>query len=230
MDRHADRPRLVGERPCDGLADPPGCVGRELEAPPPVELLDGADEPQGAFLDQVEERQALIPVVLRDRDDEAQVGLDHALLREHVAGLDLLRKLDLLRGGQQLVPPGLAEKELQRVGRRLDRSGGGRRWGGGLFLLPLGLLGEELDAPPVELHVHCFELEDVELERLEELLELSLANVAACFACFEQRRELLRRKDGFDLDCAQRLKLPLIGVPLANRVPASRVERNTPGL
>ena len=120
---HADRPRLVGERACDRLADPPRRVRRELEAATPVELLDGTDEPERALLDEVEERQALVAVVLRDRDDETEIRLDHALLRLHVAALDALGELHLLRGGQELMPAGLAEEELQGVGRRLDRSG-----------------------------------------------------------------------------------------------------------
>src|SRR5918994_1591477 len=49
-----------------------------------------ADEAERALLDEVEEREALVAVVLRDRDHEAQVGLDHALLRDHVAPLDAL--------------------------------------------------------------------------------------------------------------------------------------------
>ena len=64
---------------------------------------------------------------------------------------------------------------------------------GGRFLFLLGLLGEELDAPAVELHVQRVDLEHVELERLEDLLELRLAYLAARLAGFEQRRELLRR-------------------------------------
>ena len=97
VDRHPDRARLVGERAGDRLADPPGRVGRELVAAAPVELLDGADQAERALLDQVEERQALVAVVLGDRDDEAEVRLDHPLLRLRVAALDLLRELDLLR-------------------------------------------------------------------------------------------------------------------------------------
>ena len=65
---HPDRARLVGERPRDRLADPPGRIGRELEAAAPVELLDSPDQPERALLDQVEEREPLVAVVLRDRD------------------------------------------------------------------------------------------------------------------------------------------------------------------
>src|SRR6266487_4621936 len=53
VDRHSDRPSLVGERAGDRLTNPPGRVGRELVAAAPVELLDGADEAEGAFLDQI---------------------------------------------------------------------------------------------------------------------------------------------------------------------------------
>src|SRR5207302_10380654 len=53
VDGDADRPRLVGEGPGDRLADPPGGVGAELVAFAPVELLDGADQPEVAFLDPV---------------------------------------------------------------------------------------------------------------------------------------------------------------------------------
>ena len=61
--------------------------------------------------------QAVTLVLLRDRDDEAEVRVDHPVLRPLVAALDLLRELDLLGGGQQRVAPGLVEEELERVGR-----------------------------------------------------------------------------------------------------------------
>ena len=73
MHGNADRARLVGQRAGDRLADPPGGVGGELEALAVVELLRGADEPERALLDQVEEWEALVAVVLGDRDDQAQV-------------------------------------------------------------------------------------------------------------------------------------------------------------
>ncbi len=119
--RHPDRARLVGERAGDRLADPPGRVGRELEALAVVELLGRADEADRPLLDQVEERQPLVAVALRDRDDEAQVRLDHLLLRAMVAALDPLGELDLLRGGQQVDPADVLEEELERVGRDLLR-------------------------------------------------------------------------------------------------------------
>ena len=117
--RDADRARLVGERAGDRLADPPGRVGRELEALAVVELLRGAHEAERALLDEVEERQALVAVVLRDRDDEAQVGLDHLLLGVEVAALDALGEVDLLLGGQQADLADVLEEQLQRVGRHV---------------------------------------------------------------------------------------------------------------
>ena len=113
-----DRARLVREPALDRLADPEGRVGRELVALAPVELLGRADQAEDALLDQVEQRQLLALVLLRDRDDEPQVRVDHALLRLEVALLDPLGELDLLVGGQQRVAADLVEEELERVGRR----------------------------------------------------------------------------------------------------------------
>ena len=123
VDRHADRAALVGERARDRLADPPRRVGRELEALAVVELLGGADEADRALLDQVEEGQALVAVALRDRDDEAQVRLDHLLLRAVVAALDALGELDLLRSGQQADLADVLEEELERVAGDLEGEG-----------------------------------------------------------------------------------------------------------
>src|SRR6185312_6178076 len=108
----------------------------------PVELLDGPDQAERSFLDQVEEGEALVSVVLRDRDDEAQVRLDHVGLGTEVAALDALRELHLLRCSEQ------------RVGRRLVRN---REWGRRRLLLLLFLLLEllrrvrDLDSTALEL-------------------------------------------------------------------------------
>ena len=124
-----------------------------------VELLDRPDEADRPLLDQVEQRQALVAVVLGDRDDEAQVGGDHPLLGLLVAPLDPLGQLDLLLGAQQWEPADVLEQELERVGaRRRDPAGrpaaarprdGGRRrrlrvpgLGLGLRLVEVVELGE----------------------------------------------------------------------------------------
>src|SRR5688572_12699023 len=113
--RYADRARLPRHRALNGLADPPGRVCRELEALAVVELLHCTVEADDAVLDQVAERHAAAAVALRDRDDETQVRVDHALLRRGVAALDALGQHDLLRGREQAVPAHLGEEELQRV-------------------------------------------------------------------------------------------------------------------
>src|SRR5207248_6820159 len=99
--RNADRARLVRDATLHRLADPPRRVSRELEALAPVELLGGADQADDSLLDQVEERQAVALVLLRDRDDEAQVRVDEQVLGLLVTALDRLRELDLLCRGQQ---------------------------------------------------------------------------------------------------------------------------------
>ena len=76
VDGDAHRPRLVGDGAGDGLADPPGGVGGELEALGVVELLDRPHQAEVALLDEVEELHAAADVALGDRHDQAKVGLD----------------------------------------------------------------------------------------------------------------------------------------------------------
>src|SRR5215467_6521041 len=85
VDGDADRARVIRDRALHRLPDPPGRVRRELEPAAPVELLDRAVQPERPLLDQVEERNAESAVPLRDRDDEAQVRLDHVALGRYVA-------------------------------------------------------------------------------------------------------------------------------------------------
>ena len=118
--RDADRARLVGDRSRHRLPDPPGRVGGELVALAVVELLDCADEAERALLDEVEEREAAAEVALGDRDDEAQVGLDHRLLGAHVAALDALGEHDFLLGREQGDAADRAQVEAQGVERGLD--------------------------------------------------------------------------------------------------------------
>src|SRR5690606_24961914 len=126
----------------DRLADPPRGVGGELEALAPVELLDGVHEPEVALLDEVEERKARRLVLLGDRDDQSQVGLDEralgllALARRAaqlalasggevlvalqlatggVAGLDGLRQANLVVLGQQRVLADVGEVQPDEI-------------------------------------------------------------------------------------------------------------------
>jgi hypothetical protein len=110
VDRDPDRARVLLDGALHRLPDPPGGVGRELEPPPVVELLDRADQPQDPLLDQVEEGKAEPPVALRVRDHEPDVRLDHPALRLLVAALDPAGKLHLLGGGQQAMLRDVAEE------------------------------------------------------------------------------------------------------------------------
>src|SRR3954451_2770296 len=136
----ADRARLVGQGAGDRLADPPGRVGRELEALAVVELLRRADETEGPLLDEVQERQALVAVVLGDRDDQAQVRLDHLLLGVEVATLDALGEIDLLLRREQTDLADVLQEELKGVGGHV-RAQVQR----GLRLAPTALVGRALD-------------------------------------------------------------------------------------
>src|SRR5215469_4637285 len=46
VDRHSDSARLIGDGARDGLANPPGSVGRELVTAAPVELVSAFHEPE----------------------------------------------------------------------------------------------------------------------------------------------------------------------------------------
>jgi hypothetical protein len=166
----------------DRLPDPPGGVGGELEAFAVVELLGSSNEPDRPLLDEVEEGQALVSVVLCDRDDQAKVRLDHLLLGAVVAALDPLRELDLLRSGQERHLADVLEEELERVGRDL---GCVRLRRGGLVLLRLGL--DDLDVELVELLVELVDLNRVQLQFVERERDLLLCQEAGLLSLADER-------------------------------------------
>jgi hypothetical protein len=89
------------------LANPPRCVRRELEALPPIELLDSPDEAQIAFLDQVEQVKPPARVPLGNGDDQAKVAPDELLLgviglSDEPDQLDAAILIDVRPGGQFL--------------------------------------------------------------------------------------------------------------------------------
>ena len=72
--RDTDRAGLVRDRPGDRLTDPPGRVGRELEATAVFVLVHCPHQARVALLDEIQEAQAAVAVFLGDRHDQSQVG------------------------------------------------------------------------------------------------------------------------------------------------------------
>src|SRR5688500_104634 len=91
---------------------------------------------------------------------------------------------------------GLAQEELQRVGRRLLRRDGGDD---GRRLLGLGLL-DELDPAPVELAVERVLLERVELVRLDDLAQLGRLQRPGLLRRVQQLLELVVAEEVVDVD------------------------------
>src|SRR5690606_29503557 len=90
MNGDTDRARLIRDRARDRLTDPPRRIRRELVAASVLELVDRLHQADVALLDQIQELEAAVRVLLRDRDHETQVRLDHLLLR--AAGLRLAER------------------------------------------------------------------------------------------------------------------------------------------
>ena len=193
VDRYADRAGVVGDGALHRLPDPPGGVRGELVAAPPVELLDCAVQTERPLLDQIQERHTEPPVALRDRHDQAEVGLDHAPLRRRVAALDRLGEVDLFRGGQQLVTSDVGEEELQAVGGAADGSrvvGRGRR--GRRLCLVGGLAHLEPDRLELTRQLLDLLLPEVVLER--ECLELCRLDEPALLGALDQQARLIALK------------------------------------
>jgi hypothetical protein len=121
MDGLADDVLLVGERAGDCLTYPPRRVGGELEALGMVEFLDRPHQAEIAFLDEVEEAQALGFVLLGDGDDQPQVGGRQLLpggflfIVPVLLARDDLGEMDLLIRSQQRDPSDLPEVDLDGV-------------------------------------------------------------------------------------------------------------------
>ncbi len=73
-----DRAGLVHDCPFDGLTNPPGCVSRETEPTLWVKLLNGADQPQVTFFNQIQQSQTTIAVTTGNLHDQTQVTFNHA--------------------------------------------------------------------------------------------------------------------------------------------------------
>ncbi len=80
---------MIGDRAADRLADPPRGIGAELEAFGVIEFLHSAQQPDVAFLDQIEEVDAAAHIPFGDADDQAQIGACELLDRRFGLGFDL---------------------------------------------------------------------------------------------------------------------------------------------
>src|SRR5215218_1749514 len=199
VDRDADRAGLVGQGTRDRLADPPRGVGRELEALAVIELLRRAYQTECALLDEVEERESLVPVVLGDGDDEPQVGLDHLLLGVEVAALDPASEVDLFLGGEEPDLADVLQEQLKGVGghvrleidRRL-RLAATALVGGALLLRGEGGVDllDQLDLGPLEESVQLLDVRFVQVDLLHRRGDLGKGQDAHLLALEDQTLHL----------------------------------------
>ena len=80
VNRDADGPGLVGDGPGDGLTNPPGSVGGELETLGAVKFFHCLDEAQVSLLDQIQKQHPPAHVTLGDGYHQTEVGLRQLLL------------------------------------------------------------------------------------------------------------------------------------------------------
>ena len=124
-------------------------------------------------------------VALRDRDDQAQVRVDHLILRLEIPALDPLGELDLLLLRQQRVAPDLLHEELQRVGRRHGEVAVDV---GGLRLT--AAVVAQLDPAAFDLLVEVLDLLLAQLECLDERVDLRVLEALELLTTFEEGLQL----------------------------------------
>ncbi|MNQ92787.1 hypothetical protein D3C85_1082220 [compost metagenome] len=98
MDRQPDGPGLIHDCAFDGLANPPGRVGREAETAFRIELLHRPDQAEVALFDQVQQRQPTIDVASGDFHHQSQVAFNHAFAPGRIATLRQARKMNFFFG------------------------------------------------------------------------------------------------------------------------------------
>ena len=96
-----DRPRLVGDRAGDGLTDPPGGVGTELESLLVIVLFHRLQQAQVSLLDQIQELHAPAHIALGNADHQTEICFREALSRLLIALVHAAGILNLLLGGKQ---------------------------------------------------------------------------------------------------------------------------------
>src|SRR2546429_96195 len=74
VNRNADSAGLVSNRASDGLTNPPGGVSGEFISAAPIELVGSLHQAEIAFLNEIEELQAMMGIFFGNGDHEAKVG------------------------------------------------------------------------------------------------------------------------------------------------------------
>ena len=78
--RNADRSGLIGDSPCNCLADRPGSISRKLVSPLILKLVYSLHKADIAFLDEIQKLQSTIGIFFRNADNQPQIGLDEGFL------------------------------------------------------------------------------------------------------------------------------------------------------
>ena len=117
VDRNTDGARLVCECTGDGLTDPPRCVGRELVALCPIELIDSAEESEVSLLNEIEECEVwrASHILLCDGHHEAEIGTGKKILCLGITRNNTLCQLTLITCGQERILSDLAEVHLRGI-------------------------------------------------------------------------------------------------------------------
>ena len=104
---------LLGQRLQDRLADPPDGVGDELDVPALVELVGRPDQAEVALVDQVGERDALVLVLLGDRNDEAEIAADQRVEGFFIALANALREANLVGLGDERIARDVPQVDVE---------------------------------------------------------------------------------------------------------------------
>jgi len=196
--RNADGAGLIRERARDGLPDPPGGVGGELETAAVIEFLDRLEQAEVPLLNEVQKREVrrAADVALGDRNHQAQIRLGEFFPRLLVALFDPARKLLFLIPGNERDATDFPKIHLHRIARihlalevvafaAAVVHGRGR----GLGLEEIARF-DDLDVRLLELHVEVLEEEDVVLDARECGEDLRIGNKTAGTAALRKFPDL----------------------------------------
>ena len=112
---YTDRTSLISDRASDTLADPPCRIRGELEPTIWIELIYRTEESYIPFLDEIEESESASHILLRDRDDETEIGFCESLACILVSLLDEMTETDFFFCIDERKSTDLVEVHTDRV-------------------------------------------------------------------------------------------------------------------